>query len=53
MKHTDMETKLELNELDELINLVNRKIHESENSCWIDLYKDIRAKLIKMFNETE
>lgn len=48
-----METKLDLNELDELINLVNRKIRESENSCWIDLYKDIRAKLIKMFNETK
>ena len=47
-----METKLDLNELDELINLVNRKIHESENSGWIDLYKGIRAKLIYMFNET-
>lgn len=48
-----METKLELNELDELINIVNCKISESENSCWIGLYKEIRAKLIKMFNETE
>lgn len=48
-----METKLDLNELDELINLVNRKIHESDCGCWIDLYKGIRAKLIKMFNETK
>lgn len=46
-----MKTKLELNELDELINLVNRKIHESDESPWLDLYKGIRAKLIKMFNE--
>ena len=46
-----METKLELNELDELINLVNKKIHESNESPWLDLYKRIRTKLIKMFNE--
>lgn len=47
-----METKLETNELDELINIVRNKVHESENSPWLGLYKGILSKLIKMFDES-
>lgn len=53
MKHINiMETKLETNELDELINIVRNKVHESENSPWLGLYKGILSKLIKMFDES-
>ena len=47
-----METRLETNELDELINIVRNKIYEYGNGPWIDLYKGILNKLIKMFNES-